>query len=81
MTSSCSCAGHENDTWLDWLKHGWLANAGSNADAGLTSAAAQVGYALLIFLTLKFPRIPGISPSCAGIVLLRRSLKRLLQSA
>jgi hypothetical protein len=38
---------HENDTWLDWLKHGWLTNAGSNADAGFTSAAAQVGQVML----------------------------------
>ena len=41
--SVTACAAHENDTWLDLLKHGWLSNAGSNLDAGLTSAAAQVG--------------------------------------
>jgi auxin influx carrier (AUX1 LAX family) len=38
---------HKNDTWCDLLKHGWLSNAGSNLDAGLTSAAAQVGQVML----------------------------------
>ena len=35
-------AGHMNDSVWHWLKHGWLRDAGSQADAGLTSAAAQV---------------------------------------
>ena len=43
LTCLFGSAAHEKDTWLDLLKHGWLSNAGSNLDAGLTSAAAQVG--------------------------------------
>ncbi len=43
LKSLSGFAAHEKDTWLDLLKHGWLSNAGSNLDAGLTSAAAQVG--------------------------------------
>ena len=43
LKSLSGFAAHEKDTWLDLLKHGWLSNAGSNLDAGLTSAAAPVG--------------------------------------
>ncbi|CAL5220457.1 g2477 [Coccomyxa viridis] len=57
--------GHEKDTWLDLLKHGWLSNAGSNLDAGLTSAAAQVGQ---VMLTL--PHAVSLTGIRAGVPLI-----------
>ena len=59
-------AGHQGESVWHWMKHGWFTNAGSQADAGLTSAAAQVGQ---VMLTLPHAGTPyrRACPACTAL--------------